>query len=65
MSEHDVARDQRTSGHKTPADFGATSRVDLMYIQHGAVVNTISLSTVAADDVEISLSIELGALLGR
>ena len=65
MGEHDVARDQTTSGYKAPANFGVTSGIDLMHVRHGAVVNTISLSTVAADDVEISLSIELGALLGR
>ena len=65
MSEHDVARDQMTNGHKTPANFGATSGVDLMYVRHGAVVNTISLSAVAADDVEISFGVELGVLLGR
>jgi len=41
LSEHDVARDQMTNGHKTPANFGATSGVDLMYVRHGAVANTI------------------------
>ena len=58
MSEHDVARDQRTNGHKTPANFGATSAIDLMYVRHGAVVNTISPSTVAADNLERSFSID-------
>jgi len=65
LSEHDVARDQMTNGHKTPANFGATSGVDLMYVRHGAVANTIPLSSAAADDIEISFGVKLGALFGR
>jgi hypothetical protein len=65
LSEHDVARDQITSGRKTPANSAATIGFDLMYVRHGAVVNTIYLSTVAADDIKISFGVELGALLGR
>ena len=65
LSEHDIARDEITNGHKAPANSGATSGVDLMYVRHGAVVNTISASTVATDDIEISVGVELGTLLGR
>jgi hypothetical protein len=42
-------------------NFGTTSGVDLVDVRHGAVVNTISFSTIAADDVEISFCAELGA----
>jgi hypothetical protein len=41
LSEHDVARDQITGGRKTPANFRETIGVDLMYVRHGPVVNTI------------------------
>jgi hypothetical protein len=52
LSEHDVARDQIANGRKTPANLGATIGVDLMHVWRGPVVNTISLSTIAAGHVE-------------
>ena len=65
LGEHDVARDQTTKGHKTPANFGATSGVDLTHVRHDAIVDTVTLSAVAADNIEISFGVKLGALFGR
>src|SRR6266436_8673320 len=65
LSKHGVARDQMANWHETPANLGAAGSVDLMHVGHGAIVDAVALSTVAADDVEISFGVELGTLLGR
>ncbi len=65
LREHDVARNEKTFGHKTQANFGASGVIELMHIGRGTVVDTVSLSAVATDDVKISFGIELRALLGR
>jgi hypothetical protein len=50
---------------KTPANSGAPGGIELMHVGRGTVVDTVSLSTVATDDVKISCGIELRALLRR
>ena len=63
LSKHDVARNQVTDGHKTPTNFGVSSVVDLIHVHRSAIVDTVTLSAVAADSVEISCGVELSALL--
>ena len=65
MREHNVAGGEITVRHKAPANFGPARNVDLMHVRRGAIVDTVTLSAIAADDVKISFGIELGALLGR
>src|SRR5271163_3271189 len=64
-TDNDVARNQLTHGHKAAADFAAADSVDFIHVRRDAVVDTVTPSAVAADDIEISFGVKLGALLGR
>ena len=63
MREHNVARDELTKGRETPANSEASCAIKLMHIGRDAIVDTVSRSAVAADDIEIFLDVELCALL--
>ena len=65
MREHNVARGEITVRHKAPTNFGPARNVDLMHVRRGAAVDAVTLFAIAADDVKVSLGIELSALLGR
>ena len=63
LRKHDIARDKVANGHKTPASSASPRFVKLNYVRRGALIDTISPAAVAAGNIEISVSLELRALL--
>ena len=57
-------RSKKSEGGGCLHDY-ASHVIDLMHINRGTVVDAISLSAIATDDIKISFGIELRALLGR
>jgi hypothetical protein len=52
-----------TDWRETPTNFRVSSAIHLMHVRHNAMVDTVTLSTVAAEYLEISHGLELCALL--
>jgi glycosyltransferase involved in cell wall biosynthesis len=65
LRQHDVACDEIISGHKTPARCRIARVVQLVDIGGCAMADSIPLSAMAADDIEISMRVILCKLLWR
>jgi hypothetical protein len=63
LSKHHVACDQTAIRYKTPTQLGMSRIVYLVHVHTRTMVDAISLSAVATDDIEVAFSIELRALL--
>src|SRR5260370_42336786 len=61
LSKHDIAREQTTCGHETPANERMTIVIDLVDVRSGTVADAVSLAAVATDDITISFGIKLRA----
>jgi hypothetical protein len=59
LCQHDVARDKRSVWHKTPASSRVARLINLVNVHRGAMAYPVSLSAVAAGDVEIDLRVIL------
>jgi hypothetical protein len=59
LCQHDIASDEIVLGHKTPTNSRAAGIVNLVDISSHTVPYPVSLSAVAADDVEIAVPIVL------
>jgi cellulose synthase/poly-beta-1,6-N-acetylglucosamine synthase-like glycosyltransferase len=65
LRQHDVACDEIISGHETPAHRRVARVVQLVNIGGCAMADSIPLSAMAADDIEISMRIILRKLRRR
>src|SRR5712675_1222387 len=63
LSKHHIACGQTAIRHKTPTRLGMSRIVHLVHVHTRTMVDAVSLSAVAADDIEIAFSIKLRALL--
>jgi hypothetical protein len=52
-----------TDWRETPTNFWVSSGIHLMHVRHNAMVDTVTLSAVAAGYLEIPRGVELCALL--
>jgi hypothetical protein len=59
LCQHDVARDKRSVGHKTPASSRAAGVINLVDVHRGAMAYPVSPTAVTAGDVEIALRVIL------
>jgi hypothetical protein len=59
LCEHHVARDKAAFGHKAPSHFGATRIIQLMDVHLGAIVDSVSPSSGAPDDIKVAFGIKL------
>jgi hypothetical protein len=63
LSKHHIACGQTAIRHKTPTRLGMSRVVNLVHVHTRTMVDAVSLSAVATDDIEVAFSIELRALL--
>ena len=63
LSKHHIACGQTAIRHKTPTRLGMSRIVHLVHVHTRTMVDAVSLSAVATDDVEVGFGIELRALL--
>ena len=63
LSKHHIACDQTAIRHKTPTQLGMSRIVHLVHVHTRTMVDAVSLSAVAPDDIEVAFGIELRALL--
>src|SRR5258708_26384438 len=56
LSKHDIARDQITCGHETPANDRTTIADDLVDVRRAAGAYAAPLAALATDHIEISLA---------
>src|SRR5260370_19879030 len=65
LCQHNVACDEITFGHEAPTNSRTAGAIDLMDVHRGAVGNSVSLSALAACNVEVFVRVVLREFLGR
>ncbi len=63
LCQHDIASDEISVGYKAPTDARPASVINLMDIHRSAVVNPVSVASVAAGNIEITFCVILRELL--
>jgi hypothetical protein len=65
LREHHVARDKATLRQKAPPNFGPTRFIQLMDVHRGTIVDTVSPSGGASDDIKVAFGNKLFELRQR
>jgi hypothetical protein len=65
LCEYHFARDEAAFRHKAPSHFGATRIIQFMDIHLHAIVDSVSPSSGAPDDIKVAFGIKLFELSTR
>ena len=65
MREHYITRNKGAIGYKTPAHRETTCLVNLVHVHSCAVLDAVSFSAIAPDNIEVPSGVKLLALTRR